>query len=137
MAKAVAKFVRLSPKKSRLVIDAVRGKYVEEALQFLKFSPQRSAAVIYKVVHSAAANAIDLAATRNEAIDESALKITSCVVDEGPRLKRIHPRSMGRAYPIIKPMVHITVEVNEVPRPTRVNRKTRTAKAAQPAETTE
>jgi large subunit ribosomal protein L22 len=137
MAQAIAKFVRLSPKKSRLVIDAVRGKYVEEALQFLKFSPQRSAAVIYKVVHSAAANTMDQAVTKGEAIDESALMITRCTVDEGPRLKRIHPRSMGRAYPIIKPMVHITVEVSEVPRAKRVNRKTRTAQAAQPAETTE
>ncbi len=116
MAKAVAKFIRLSPRKSRLVIDAIRGQYVSDALLFLRYSPQRAAKAIYKVVHSAAANTMNQAENDRRVVDEDSLKITAAFIDEGPRIKRVHPRAMGRVYPIIKPMCHITVEVDEVPR---------------------
>lgn len=116
MAHAIARYVRVSPRKARLLIDAIRGQYVQEAVAFLRFSPQRAARPILKVVQSAAANAIFLAERDGQTIDENALKITNAYVDEGPRLKRYRPRAMGRAYPIIKPTCHITVVVNEVPR---------------------
>ncbi|MER3473579.1 MAG: 50S ribosomal protein L22 [Armatimonadota bacterium] len=125
MARAIARYVRLSPRKARLLIEAIRGQYVPEAIAFLRFSPQRAARAILKVVQSAAANAVFLAERDGGSIDESALKIVHAVVDEGPRLRRVRPRAMGRAYPIIKPTCHITVEVEEVPRPRPVGRRAR------------
>lgn len=125
MAHAIAKYVRVSPRKARLLIEAIRGQYVPEAVAFLRFSPQRAARPILKVVQSAAANAVFLAERDGETIDEDALKIVHAVVDEGPRLKRYRPRAMGRAYPIIKPTCHIRVEVQEVPRPQPAGRRAR------------
>lgn len=124
MAHAIARYVRVSPRKARLLIEAIRGQYVPEAIAFLRFSPQRAARPILKVVQSAAANAVFLAERDGEAIDEDALQIVRAVVDEGPRLKRYRPRAMGRAYPIIRPTCHITVEVQEVPRPQPAGRRT-------------
>ena len=125
MAHAIGKFVRVSPRKARLLIEAIRGQYVPEAVAFLRFSPQRAARPILKVVQSAAANAAFLAERDGTTIDEDALKIVHAVVDEGPRLKRYRPRAMGRAYPIIKPTCHIRVEVEEVPRPQPAGRRAR------------
>lgn len=125
MAHAIARYVRVSPRKARLLIEAIRGQYVPEAVAFLRFSPQRAARPILKVVQSAAANAVFLAERDGETIDEEALKIVRAVVDEGPRLKRYRPRAMGRAYPIIRPTCHITVEVEEVPRPQPAGRRAR------------
>jgi large subunit ribosomal protein L22 len=130
MARAIARYVRVSPRKARLLIEAIRGQYVPEALAFLRFSPQRAARPILKVVQSAAANAAFLAERDGATIDEEALKIVHAVVDEGPRLKRVRPRAMGRAYPIIKPTCHITVEVEEVPRPQPAGRRPRQAGGA-------
>ncbi len=139
MAHAIAKFVRVSPRKARLLIEAIRGQYVPEAVALLRFSSQRAARPILKVVQSAAANAVFLAERDGEAVDENALKIVGAVVNEGPRLKRVRPRAMGRAYPIIKPTCHITVEVQEVPRPQTTTRRTRGAggKSAPKAPTSE
>lgn len=125
MAHAIARYVRVSPRKARLLIEAIRGQYVPEAVAFLRFSPQRAARPILKVVQSAAANAVFLAERDGETIDEDVLKIVRAVVDEGPRLKRYRPRAMGRAYPIIRPTCHITVEVEEVPRPQPAGRRAR------------
>lgn len=125
MAHAIARYVRVSPRKARLLIEAIRGQYVPEAVAFLRFSPQRAARPILKVVQSAAANAAFLAERDGETIDEDALRIVHAVVDEGPRLKRYRPRAMGRAYPIIKPTCHIRVEVEEVPRPQPEGRRAR------------
>lgn len=125
MAHAIARYVRVSPRKARLLIEAIRGQYVPEAVAFLRFSPQRAARPILKVVQSAAANAVFLAERDGETIDEDALKIVRAVVDEGPRLKRYRPRAMGRAYPIIRPTCHITVEVEQVPRPQPAGRRAR------------
>lgn len=112
-AQAVAKFLRVPPRKARLVLDAVRGKYASEALAFLRFIPNRAAQYISKVLTSAVANAAN-----NHGLNPENLKLIEARVDEGPRMKRVQPRAQGRAYRILKRMCHITVTVEEVePRP--------------------
>jgi large subunit ribosomal protein L22 len=108
--RAVAKNVRIAPRKVRRVVDLVRGKYVEDALRTLQFLPNRAAKQVHKVVKSAAANA-----ENNFAMDTETLKITTCYVDVGPTMKRMQPRAMGRAYRILKRSSHITVVVGEGP----------------------
>ncbi len=130
MARAIAKYVRVSPRKARLLIEAIRGQYVPEAIAFLRFSPQRAARPILKVVQSAAANAVFLAERDGDTVDEHNLKVVHAVVDEGPRIRRIRPRAMGRAYPIIRPTCHITVEVEEIERPQPATRRARHAGGA-------
>jgi len=113
--RAVAKFVRIAPRKVRRVVDLVRGKYVDEALAILKFLPSRAAKPVSKVIASAAANA-----ENNDGMNPDLLKVTGAMVDQGPSLKRIKPRAMGRAYRILKRTSHITIYVQEGPeRPTR------------------
>lgn len=107
-ARAVAKYIRISPRKARQVVDLIRGKKVGEALAILKFSPQRSAAAIAKVVKSAAANA-----EHNYEMDKDALVIAEAYVDQGPSLKRFKPRAMGRADLMVRRTSHITVVVRE------------------------
>jgi large subunit ribosomal protein L22 len=103
---AVLKFVRLSPKKARFVADLVRGKKVDEAVNILKFSTNRAARIIKKVLDSAIANA-----ENNQGADVDELKVTTITVDEGPRMKRIRPRAKGRADRIVKRTAHIIVSV--------------------------
>src|SRR5688572_5880858 len=103
---AVLKFVRLSPKKARFVADLVRGKKVDEAVNILKFSTNRAARIIKKVLDSAIANA-----ENNQGADVDELKVTTITVDEGPRMKRIRPRAKGRADRIVKRTSHIIVRV--------------------------
>jgi len=105
-ASATAKFLRGSTRKARLVVDVVRGRPVEEAMALLKFMPQAAAKDVAKVVKSAAANA---ESNHNLAADE--LFIVDARADEGPTLKRFQPRAQGRAFPIHKPMTHISVTV--------------------------
>ena len=111
-ATATAKFVRMSPRKVRFVLDTVRGKYAPEALAQLQFTPNFAAAEIAKVIKSACANA-----QNNFDMDPDALKIVRCYVDGGPVLKRVQPRAQGRAYRILKRTSHITVVVEDVERP--------------------
>jgi large subunit ribosomal protein L22 len=106
--RAVAKYVRIAPRKVRRVVDLVRGQYVDEALKALQFMPNRAAKHVQKVVKSAAANA-----ENNFAMDMDTLKITTAYVDVGPTMKRVQPRAMGRAYRILKRSSHITVVVGE------------------------
>src|SRR6266542_6303521 len=101
---AVAKYVRIAPRKVRRVVDLVRGKYVDEALRTLQFLPNRAAKQVSKVVKSAAANA-----ENNFAMDMETLKIATAYVDVGPTMKRVQPGAMGRAYRILKRSSHITV----------------------------
>ena len=101
-ASATAKFVRGSTRKARLVVQAIKGRPVEEAVALLRFMPQAAA----KVVKSAAANA---ESNHNLAADE--LFIVDARADEGPTLKRFQPRAQGRAFPIHKSMTHISVTV--------------------------
>jgi large subunit ribosomal protein L22 len=105
-ASATARFVRGSTRKARLVVQAIKGRPVEEAVALLRFMPQAAAKDVAKVVKSAAANA---ESNHNLAADE--LFIVDARADEGPTLKRFQPRAQGRAFPIHKSMTHISVTV--------------------------
>ena len=119
-SQATARFVRMAPRKVRLVLDSVRGKYAQEALDQLKFTPNHAAAEIAKVVTSACANAVN-----NFEMNPDYLKIVRCYVDVGPTMKRVKPRAQGRAYRILKRTSHITVIVAEGEAPPRkTGRKT-------------
>lgn len=107
-ARAITRYVRLSPRKARLVADQVRGKPVEEALNILKFVPKRSAAVVAKTLRSAVANA-----EATQSVDVDRLYVKRITVDEGGMWKRFMPRAMGRATRIRKRLSHITVVVDE------------------------
>lgn len=105
-ARAIARYVRVSPRKARIVIDKVRGKSVVDALDILRFNERAISEVVSKVVNSAAANAQQKFGLRPEN-----LVIKACYVDEGPTLKRFRPRAKGAASPIWKRTSHITVIV--------------------------
>ncbi|GER67255.1 50S ribosomal protein L22 [Weizmannia acidilactici] len=107
-AKAVAKTVRIAPRKARLVIDLIRGKQVGEALSILKFTPKAASPVIEKVLNSAIANA-----EHNYDMDVNELVVAKAYVDEGPTLKRFRPRAQGRASQINKRTSHITIVVSD------------------------
>jgi large subunit ribosomal protein L22 len=107
-ATAKLSFVRLSPQKARLVIDMVRGKGVQEALNILKFSPQRSAEIVAKLVRSAVANA-----EQKGVGDVDRLFVKTIFVDQGPVLRRFMPKGRGSASRIRKPTSHITVVLGE------------------------
>ena len=104
----MAKFVRISPRKIRLVMDQVRGKQVGEALNMLSFAPQRGARILKKLVNSEIANA-----EQNTGVDVDSLYIMRVYADEGPTLKRWRPRAQGRATSIRKRTSHLTVVLNE------------------------
>lgn len=107
-AKAVARFVRIAPRKVRIVIDLIRGKSVDEALAILRYVPKAASEVVEKVVKSAAANA-----EQNHDMKADRLYISEAYVDQGPTMKRYHPRQRGQAFPILKRSSHITVVVRE------------------------
>ena len=107
-AKAVAKYIRISPVRVRDVINLIRGKNVNEALAILKFTPNRASVPVAKVVKSAAANA-----GHNYEMNEDDLFVFAAYVDQGPTLKRFRPRAYGRANVIRKRTSHITVVVKE------------------------
>ncbi|BCA80459.1 50S ribosomal protein L22 [Desulfuromonas sp. AOP6] len=107
-ARAKLSYARLSPQKARLVVDMVRGKGVQEALNVLKFSPQKAAPIVAKLVSSAVANA------EQKGVDDvDRLFIKAITVDQGPVLKRFLPRAQGRATRIRKPTSHMTVILDE------------------------
>ena len=108
-ARAVAKYIRVSPQKARLVVDLVRGKKIDEAKKILQFTRKYSAGIINKVLKSAVANA-----KQNPNIDESILYVKDIFVDQGPSLKRWRARAQGRAAAIKKRMSHITIILDEV-----------------------
>jgi large subunit ribosomal protein L22 len=108
LTKAVARYIRVSPRKARLVADLVRGKTVAEALAILQYSPQIAARHIEKVLRSAVANAEHNHQVRG--LDD--LRVNA-VIDGGPSLKRIQPRAMGRAFWIRHRLAHITVALAE------------------------
>lgn len=107
-AYAKARFVRTSPRKARLVIDAIRGKDTKEALSILKFTPNFAARLIEKVLMSAVANA-----ENNHHMDAENLKVAKAVVDGGPMMKRLRYAPMGRGYRMVKRLSHITIHVEE------------------------
>ena len=107
-AKAVARTVRIAPRKVRLVVDLIRGKQVGEAVAILRHTPKAASPVVEKVLKSAVANA-----EHNYELDPNNLYISEIYVDEGPTLKRYRPRAQGRASAINKRTSHITVVVSE------------------------
>ncbi|HTX54276.1 MAG TPA: 50S ribosomal protein L22 [Candidatus Baltobacteraceae bacterium] len=108
-AKAVARFVRVAPQKARLVADLIRGKDVNSALVQVQISRRHAARVMEKVLRSAMANA-----TQNHGVrDVDRLVVREAFVNEGPTMKRIQPRAMGRAFRIRKRSSHITVVLTE------------------------
>lgn len=107
--RAVAKGVRMSASKVKLVADMVRGKGVEEALVTLRFTQRRAAQEVANVVKSAAANA-----ENNFQLDPAAMIVARITVDHGPVLKRYRPQARGRVSPLLKRSCHITVVVEEV-----------------------
>ncbi len=107
-SKAVAKYVRISPRKVRLIMDQVKGKKVEDALNLLAFSPQNGAFILRKVINSAVANAEE-----NYQLEVDNLYIKTLFANEGPTLKRFRPRAMGRATSIRKRSCHLTVILEE------------------------
>ena len=105
-SKAVAKYVRIAPRKVRVVMDLIRGKNVAEAFAILKFTPKAGAEVVEKVLRSAVANA-----ENNFDMDVEKLYVKTAFADQGPTLKRIRPRAKGSASRINKRTSHITVIV--------------------------
>lgn len=104
--KAIARYVRMSPRKVRRVLDQIRGRTYAEALILLEFMPYRACDPVLKVLRSAVANA-----EHNEGLDRTSLVVSTAYADQGPVLKRFRPRAQGRAYQIRKPTCHITVAV--------------------------
>lgn len=109
-ARATARFVRVTPMKARRVLDTVRGKSVDEALNILEYAPQGAADPVAKVVASAAANA-----ENNFGLDRRTLVISEAYANEGPTMKRFRPRAQGRAFHVRKRTSHITVVVESRP----------------------
>ena len=106
--KAVLKFVRISPQKVRKLVDTVKGKPAEAAVDMLKFMPQKGAAIVEKVVRSAVANA-----EQNHNLDIDTLVVKNVIADQGPTLKRFRARARGRGTRILKRTAHITVVLSD------------------------
>ena len=107
-AKAIAKYVRMSPRKARLVANLIKGKDIQEAEAILRYTPNKAAKVIKKVLLSATANA-----ENNLELDKSNLVVKSAIIDQGPSIKRIKPRAQGRADRMVHRTSHVTVVVAE------------------------
>lgn len=116
-AKAIARYVRISPQKARLVVDLIRGLKAEEALHRLRFTQKRIAKLVGKLLQSAIANATD----RGE-LDVDSLYVTRAFVNDGPRQKRIRPAPMGRAFRYQRRTSHIELHVGERPGATSFTR---------------
>src|ERR1051326_6631499 len=112
-AHALARHIRMSPQKARLVIDLIRGQAVQSALQTLRFTPKRAAKPIEKLLRSAIANAERKAEDAGASLDVDELYVSSCFVNEGSRWKRLRPAPMGRAFRYQRRTAHIVVAVAE------------------------
>ena len=109
VVRASARYVRIAPRKARLIADQVRGLHIEKARALLQFSPRGAAEDIHKLIDSAAANA-----ENNHDLIADEMRVASITVDEGPTLRRFRPRAMGRATPINKRTSHIAVALTPV-----------------------
>lgn len=107
-ARAIAKYVRISPRKVNIVLSLIRGKNVKEALAILKFTPKAASEIVIKIVKSAAANA-----ENNHEMNPDNLYIAESYANQGPTLKRFQPHAQGRAFRINKRTSHITVVLKE------------------------
>ncbi|MEM1056668.1 MAG: 50S ribosomal protein L22 [Bacteroidota bacterium] len=108
-ARAKQTYIRISPRKMRIVADAVRGKKVTEAIDTLHFLPQKATRFIQRTIESAYANLHDQ--NQDERIDDESLIVKTIFVDEAPVFKRFRPVSRGRAHPILKRQSHLTVVI--------------------------
>jgi large subunit ribosomal protein L22 len=106
-ANAKVTFVRIAPRKVKIVLDLIRNKPCEEAMAILKYTPKAACEPLYKLLKSAMANA------ENKNMDVTRLYVAACSVDQGPTLKRIRPRDKGRAYRINKKTSHINLTLKE------------------------
>jgi large subunit ribosomal protein L22 len=106
--RAKLRFVRIGPRKARLVADLIRGKGSEEALNILTFTKKAASKILIKLLKSAIANA-----TQKKTIDIDRLYVKKIAVDQGPTMKRFQPRAMGRATTIRKRSSHITIVLDE------------------------
>lgn len=107
-AKAHANYVRIAPRKARLVVDLIRGKSVGEAIAILRHTPKAASPIVEKLLNSAIANA-----EHNYQMNVERLYISQAYVNQGPTMKRYRPRAQGRAFPIKKRTSHITLVVAE------------------------
>ena len=131
-ARAVTRYVRMSPQKARLVLDLIRGRQAEQAIQTLRFTRKRAAKDIEKCLRSAIANAEQ----KSENLDVDKLVVSKCWVNEGPRWKRVRPAPFGRAYRYLHRTAHITIFVTgeeEQPRPGGVTPRAEKGKAEKAA----
>jgi len=111
--KAKARFTRVSPQKARLVLDLIKGKRVEDALTTLQFTKKRIAPAIFQLVRSAVENANYLSAEKGLDVDVDRLYVKAAVANDGPRMKRIRPAPMGRAYRYQRRIAHMEVVLAE------------------------
>jgi large subunit ribosomal protein L22 len=108
IARSILRYARISPRKARRIATLIQGKKAGDAMLMLKFLPQRPAKIVGKILKSAMANA-----EQKKAADPESMKITKAIVDQGPTMKRMLPRAMGRADVIKKRTSHITVIIEE------------------------
>lgn len=112
--RASYRFARISPRKVRALADMIRGKYADEALNLLRFQPQRGARMLEKAIHSALGSAQDPDQNRGRTVDVDNLIVTEARVDGGPTFKRVQPRARGMAMMILKRMSHIHVTLQDI-----------------------
>lgn len=108
------RYARISPRKVRPLADLVRGKFVDEALDILRFQPHRGARMLEKVIRTALANAQDPDQNPGRIVEERNLFISNVSVDGGPMFKRLRPRARGMAFVVKRRMSHINVSIDEV-----------------------
>lgn len=111
--RAQTRFVRVSPQKARLVLDLIKGKRVEDALNTLAFTKKRVAAKVEKLVRSAVENANYMSTEKNVDVDLDNLYVKHAVANDGPRMKRIRPAPMGRAFRYVRRIAHIEIALAE------------------------
>jgi len=105
---ATSKYIRISPSKVNIIISKIRGKTYKEALQILKYLPQKAGAIVWQTLYSAISNA-----SNNFDFQKEKMFISEAFVNQGPILKRMRPRAKGRAFSIQKKMSHVTIRVSE------------------------
>ena len=111
--RAEARFMRVSPQKARLVLDLIKGRRVEDALNTLAFTKKRVAPTIEKLLRSAVENANYLSSEKGVDVNVDNLYVKKAVANDGPRMKRIRPAPMGRAYRYVRRIAHISIELAE------------------------
>jgi large subunit ribosomal protein L22 len=111
--RAEARYMRMSPQKVRLVLDLIKGRRVEDAMNTLAFAKKRAAAPVEKLLRSALENANYMSTEKGVDVDLDRLYVKSAIANEGPRMKRIRPAPMGRAYHYVRRMAHLEIALAE------------------------